>query len=138
VFSRVAVEFAVRYAEVTGSSVTVAVLREKTPEVRRYATEFESFTGNHPTISSQELELGRISSVFHSTEVRPTLIDITHDPASHPINDEVMKGNYDLVIIGAENRAIQHRLFFGYQNDWLLRTSRVAVAIVVPNVAALR
>ena len=46
-------------------------------------------------------------------------------------------GHYDLVILGAENRAIQHRLFFGYDAERLLRATRVPVLVVVPNVARI-
>jgi hypothetical protein len=40
--------------------------------------------------------------------------------------------------VGSENRAIQHRLFFGRDNERLIREAPVSVAIVVPNVALLR
>ena len=50
---------------------------------------------------------------------------------------EAQTGNYDLVVLGAENRAIQHRLFFGYDNERLIRAAEVPVIVVVPNVARL-
>ena len=42
-----------------------------------------------------------------------------------------------LVVIGAENRAVRHRLFFGYNSQRLLDNDKVAVVIVVPSVARL-
>ena len=53
------------------------------------------------------------------------------------MTSEARTGQYDLVILGAENRAIQHRLFFGYDNERLIRATRVPVLVVVPNVARL-
>jgi hypothetical protein len=41
------------------------------------------------------------------------------------------------VVVGAENRAIQHRLFFGYDNERLIRATRVPVVVVVPNLGRL-
>ena len=38
---------------------------------------------------------------------------------------------------GAENRAIQHRLFFGYDNERLIRATRVPVLVVVPHLGNL-
>ena len=43
----------------------------------------------------------------------------------------------DLQAARAENRAIRHRLFFGYNSQRLLANPQVAVVIVVPNVAKL-
>lgn len=39
------------------------------------------------------------------------------------------------MVIGAENRAVHNRLFFGHEKERLIRKSPVAVAIVVPNLA---
>ncbi len=39
------------------------------------------------------------------------------------------------MVLGAENRAIQHRLFFGYDNERLIRATRVPVVVVVPHLA---
>lgn len=50
---------------------------------------------------------------------------------------EAESGKYDLVVIGAENRAVQHRLFFGHDNERLIRNATVTVAIAIPNVAFL-
>jgi hypothetical protein len=38
--------------------------------------------------------------------------------------------------VGAVNRAIQHRLFFGYESERLIRAARVPV-VVVPNLRRL-
>ena len=41
------------------------------------------------------------------------------------------------MVLGTENRAVQHRLFFGYENERLIRAARVPVLVVVPNLARL-
>jgi len=41
------------------------------------------------------------------------------------------------VVLGSENRAVQNRLFFGRDNERLIREAAVSVAIVVPNIARL-
>ena len=61
-----------------------------------------------------------------------------NDPTHSALADEVGSGRYDLVVLGAENRAIQHRMFFGYENERLMQAENRAVTIVVPNIAQLR
>ena len=41
-----------------------------------------------------------------------------------------------LVVLGAENRAIHYRLFFGYDNEKLVEESRITVVLIVPKVQA--
>ena len=53
------------------------------------------------------------------------------------MSEEAASGKYDLVVLGAENRAIQHRLFFGHDNERLIREVPATLAIVIPNVAFL-
>ncbi len=84
-----------------------------------------------------EAELERVSRIFRAVELRPTILRLTYDPQSDAVNDEASSDRYDLVVIGAENRAIRHRLFFGYSSERLLNNDKVAVAIIVPKVARL-
>ena len=78
-----------------------------------------------------------VASRFVPPEVRPHLVRLAHDPHSSVMSEEAATGKYDLVVLGAENRAIQHRLFFGYDNERLIRNAPVTLAIVIPNVAYL-
>jgi Kef-type K+ transport system membrane component KefB/nucleotide-binding universal stress UspA family protein len=140
VFARVAVEFAVRYAEATSAEITIAILPEHRPARDPFADEIA--TGELPqpqlqTPSQPEDDLTRISSIFLATEVRPHVLRLAHDPSSHVMSAEAATGKYDLVVLGAENRAIQHRLFFGNDNERLIRSAPVTLAIVIPNVAFL-
>jgi hypothetical protein len=36
------------------------------------------------------------------------------------------------MVLGAENRAIHYRLFFGYENEKVVEESNVTVVLVVP------
>ena len=82
-------------------------------------------------------ELQRISIAFRASDVKPNILHLAFDPRSSAIAQEVERGRYDLVVVGAENRAIQHRLFFGYENERLIRGTRIPVVVVVPNLSRL-
>jgi Kef-type K+ transport system membrane component KefB/nucleotide-binding universal stress UspA family protein len=136
VASRTAVELALRYAEAAGAALSLAVLTERRPQAAAYT----DMSGTHltteaRTTSSEELE--RISVVFRASMLKPTILHLAYDPRSSAVAQAVEKGHYDLVVLGAENRAIQHRLFFGYENERLIRATRVPVVVVVPSMAKL-
>ncbi|HEX4406335.1 MAG TPA: cation:proton antiporter, partial [Polyangia bacterium] len=134
--SRVAVELALRYAESAGAELSLAVLTERRPQ----AVAYTDVSGLHApaeieTTSAAELE--RISVVFRASKLKPSIMRLTYDPRSSAIAQALERGTYDLVVLGAENRAIQHRLFFGYENERLIRAARVPVVVVVPNLRLL-
>lgn len=136
VASRLAVELALRYAESTGAELALAVLTERRPQAAAYA----DISGTHVpsevrATSDQELE--RISVVFRASDIKPNILHLAFDPRSSAVVQELERGKYDLVVIGAENRAIQHRLFFGYENERLIRGTRIPVVLVVPNLSRL-
>jgi Kef-type K+ transport system membrane component KefB/nucleotide-binding universal stress UspA family protein len=136
VASRLAVEFAHRYAENVGAELTLAVLTERRPQAAAYADASAVRAGVEIRQTSEE-ELARISVVFRASTIRPTLLPLAYDPFSSAVTREAGTGKYDLVILGAENRAIQHRLFFGYDNERLIRATSVPVVVVVPNLGRL-
>jgi Kef-type K+ transport system membrane component KefB/nucleotide-binding universal stress UspA family protein len=136
VASRVAVELALRYAEGAGAELTVAVLTERRPQAAAYS----DMSGTHLPVEARpttEEELERISVVFRASDLKPTVAHLAYDPRSSAVSQALEKGKYDLVVLGAENRAIQHRLFFGYENERLIRATRVPVLVVVPNLRRL-
>jgi nucleotide-binding universal stress UspA family protein len=140
VASRLAVEFAHRYAENVGAELTLAMLTEQRPQAIAYA----DISGVRPPLGSGDPmpdpakeELERISIVFRASTVKPNVITLAYDPLSSAVTREAQTGRYDLVVLGAENRAIQHRLFFGYDNERLIRATKVPVIVVVPNVGRL-
>jgi Kef-type K+ transport system membrane component KefB/nucleotide-binding universal stress UspA family protein len=129
VFSRVAVEFAVRYADVAQAALTVAVLGPL-PGSQPGEAE-ESANG----IDDEALR--RITPIFSTVQQRPRVLQLSADLYEGALANEAASGAYDLVVIGAENRAIQHRLYFGADNERLLRSAPVTVALVVPSVGLL-
>jgi nucleotide-binding universal stress UspA family protein len=138
VFSRVAVEFAARYSELTGAQLAVAVINDRSSQAAQGddATEMRPVGANELQI--KDGTLNRITPVFNALELRPRLVDIPNDPFSTALLTEARSGKYDMVVLGSENRAVQNRLFFGRDNERLIREAGVTVAIVVPNVALLR
>jgi len=136
VASRVAVELALRYAEGAGADLSLALLTERRPQAAVYS----DVSGTHVPVEGRgasENELERISVVFRASTLKPSILHMAYDPRSSAVADELEKGTYDLVVLGAENRAIQHRLFFGYENERLIRAARVPVVVVVPNLGRL-
>jgi nucleotide-binding universal stress UspA family protein len=138
VFSRVAVEFAARYAELAGAQLSVAVLSDRPPLAvhPEDATEVRPVSGVE--IRAGDGTLNRISPVFHALELRPNVVEVPNDPFSTALLTEARSGKYDMMVIGSENRAVQNRLFFGRDNERLIKESTVTVAIVVPNIALLK
>jgi nucleotide-binding universal stress UspA family protein len=156
ILSQAAVEFAVRYAEMTEAEVTLALVAEHRGPVASHAgvgavgppseaperSASPSIPDGHPESlgppahePDSEEQLERISRVFLASRVKPTVLRVPYDPTQNRIVAEAETGDYDLVVIGAENRAVQHRLFFGYEKERIIRKSPAAVAIVVPNLS---
>jgi Kef-type K+ transport system membrane component KefB/nucleotide-binding universal stress UspA family protein len=136
VASRLAVDLSLRYAEATGASLTLAIMTERRPQAAAYA----DLSGHHVPVevaATSAEELQRISVAFRASDVKPDIIHLSFEPRSGAVAATVDKGGYDLVVVGAENRAIQHRLFFGYENERLIRATRVPVVVVVPNLSRL-
>jgi Kef-type K+ transport system membrane component KefB/nucleotide-binding universal stress UspA family protein len=146
--SRVAAELAVRYCEATGARLTVAVQVER----RRFAESLGAVDagdprgtsatgpmaiGRAPIEQTSAEELERISPLFGLSDVEPHLLHLDYDPMHSTVLDEAAKGGYDMVVLGAENRAIRHRVFFGYDNERLIKNSDLSMVIVVPNVGKL-
>jgi K+:H+ antiporter len=158
-FSRVAVEFAIRYAEGVGegAEVTMAlVTKNRTAGLRtqssipppmvvtgRSATALATGRANSVTLMvdslAQDGGLEKLSPVFKATKIKTRVIvrqpsDMGHDRL--PVLSEANSGKYDMVVLGAEHRAIHYRLFFGYDNEKLVDESRITVVLVVPKVRA--
>jgi nucleotide-binding universal stress UspA family protein len=134
IVSRVAVEFAHRYAEVAGAELTIAMLTELRPQAAEYVDEAGAVAPDE-TKPPPSGELERISRVFVASERKPEIVHLAYDPSHSALFDAVDSGKYDLVVIGAENRAIQNRMFFGYETERLIKNSPIAVVVVVPYLA---
>jgi nucleotide-binding universal stress UspA family protein len=119
--SRLAVEFAVRYAEATGAAVTLAIAGPAPEETE-----------------ARRADLVRLSEVFRASQVRPELRQVKpNGKGPESIAGEAERGHYDLVVVGAENRGIQRQLFLGGEIVQLLGSSPVSVVVLVPNIGKL-
>jgi Kef-type K+ transport system membrane component KefB/nucleotide-binding universal stress UspA family protein len=78
-------------------------------------------------------ELARISPVFRISTLKPRIVRIDYDPGLGGVADVIMSGGYDLVVLGAENRAVRKRLFFGHENRRIIDLDAVTTAILVPS-----
>ena len=149
VLSQAAVDFAVRYAESTDAEVTLVLVAEHRGRAAS-ASEIDpisqSIPPGHPESigelsvrneDTSEEQLERISRVFLASSVKPKVLRVPFDPGHNQIVTQAASGDYDLVVLGAENRAVQHRLFFGHERERIISKSPAAVAIVVPNLAKL-
>ena len=141
--SRLAAEFAVRLAEQSGAELTLALLTEQRTKTPAYTTSvtpepFPAGDYQQPPARTPEDELHRISVVFRTTTVKPKVLRLSVDPASTALSSTVARSDFDLIVLGAENRAIQSRLFFGHDVERLIQQSTVALVVVVPNIAMLR
>jgi Kef-type K+ transport system membrane component KefB/nucleotide-binding universal stress UspA family protein len=141
---RVATEFALRYAEATGASLTVGLIAERplglpkqdsSPDAMSLSPDAMSISDSIPLEDARtprrtpEEELERISPIFKTTSVKPTIEQLEHGTS---IAGTVGTGGHDLVVLGAENRAVQHRLFFGHETERLIRQAGVGLVVVVP------
>jgi Kef-type K+ transport system membrane component KefB/nucleotide-binding universal stress UspA family protein len=86
---------------------------------------------NLPTDADVET-LIRISPVFRVSALRPKILGIDYDPGLGSVALAIARGGYDLVVLGAENRAVRKRLFFGHENEKILDLDSVTTAILVP------
>jgi Kef-type K+ transport system membrane component KefB/nucleotide-binding universal stress UspA family protein len=155
--SRIALELAIRYAEGEGgdAEVTIAVMTEDDREgasvppaagiVARHVGRTPPSTGAGRDRSvmlmvdslSKEGGLEKLSPVFRATKARTRMIlRKAAANGSHPLLREACSGRYDLVVLGAEHRAIHYRLFFGYETERLLEESPVTTALVIPRVGS--
>ena len=83
--------------------------------------------------------LEKLSPVFKATKVKTRVIvrqPSSTGPDRMPILTEANSGHYDMVVLGAEHRAIHYRLFFGYDIEKVIDEARITVVLVVPKLRA--
>ena len=156
--SRFAAEFALRYTEAVGGELTLGLVGDKraaqgshhstpdtlpeepssTPSPRSVrppgaSTDEEATPSPADAVIEAYDELVRISPVFRVSETKPTIVRVEYDPNHESVADAIERGNYDLVVLGAENRAVKRRLFFGHENERIINLDSVTTAIVVPH-----
>ncbi len=148
-YSRTALEFAIRYAEGVGNGadVTIALITEAESSGPSMAPLIASRNtpaaqaGSRATsvmlmveALAKEGGLEKLSPVFKATKVKTHVIVRKATGGGHPLLSETRSGRYDLIVLGAERRAIHYRLFFGYETERLLEQCPVTTALVVPRI----
>jgi nucleotide-binding universal stress UspA family protein len=134
-FSRAALEVAILYAEKIGASVTVLYTME------------DERTGGEDEEHASTLEDGfrrmmattlltQLSPMMTRTQARiNVIVRVGDNPTPHVI-EEARAGLYQMLVVGAENRAVQHRLSVGYDVEKIVNEAPCTVMVVVPKIAA--
>jgi nucleotide-binding universal stress UspA family protein len=164
--SRLAAEFALRFAEATAADLTLAFVAERRaapvdpdqnpddlPERGRPSLAEGAPLSWRPPASdpppadrlsrvselpSDSVEyLARISPAFRVSGVKPNIVHLDYDPSHSATAAAIVAGRYDIVVLGAENRAVRKRLFFGYENQRIIDLQSVTTLILVPNFARI-
>jgi nucleotide-binding universal stress UspA family protein len=143
--SRVAMEFAVRYAEGAGpaAEVTFAIVMERTMHSEPPLAELDTVPTRARRKSiivgigalTEPGGLDKLSPVFKATKVRSRVVAVDGGSGGGVL-EHAGSGTHDLLVLGAEHRAIHHRLFFGYDNERLVEASPIPVVLLVPKVPA--
>jgi hypothetical protein len=59
-------------------------------------------------------------------------VRIAYDPGFGTVAESILRGGHGLVVLGAENRAVRRRLFFGHENEKIINLDSVTTVILVP------
>jgi Kef-type K+ transport system membrane component KefB/nucleotide-binding universal stress UspA family protein len=151
--SRIAAEFGLLCAQGAGAELTLGLLSERRvtqlpaqPDAPPSPSqpsdpppESLDGRGSGPPLRVSRLpadeaaeELERISPVFRIAPIKPRIERIDYDPGLGAVAETITRGGYDLVVLGAENRAVRRQLFFGHENQRIIDLDSVTTAILVP------
>jgi len=131
-FSRAAVELAILYAEKIGATVTVLYSMDEPREdtdVDGSSVLEEGFRRMMATTL-----LTQLSPLVAKTSARVSVIVREGQAPTAPLIAEARSGLYQMVIVGAENRQVQHRLTVGYDVERVVQESPCTVMVVVPKI----
>ena len=108
-------------------------LSPQPPEVSRQSSLVDS--GDRPSQLGEgavaEL-LARVSPAFRVTQVEPKILQLDYDPSNAAVARAIVTSGQDLVVLGAENRAVRRRLFFGYESQRVIELESATTLILVP------
>ena len=135
-FAQAALELAVLYAERIGATVTVLYSMEADldgdgDELGQTAIE-EGFRRMMATTL-----LTTLSPLLSRTKARVNVIVRESAQPTGPVIAEARTGLYQLVVVGAENRAVQHRLSVGYDVERIVGEAPCTVMVVVPRIGGI-
>jgi Kef-type K+ transport system membrane component KefB/nucleotide-binding universal stress UspA family protein len=132
-FSRAAVELALVYAEQIGATVTVLYSMEGADGSE---DEGSSVIDSGFRRMMATTLLTTLSPLMTRTSAKVNVIVREGDPPTAPVLVEARTGLYQLLIVGSENRAVQHRLSVGYDVERIVAEAPCSVVVVVPKIGA--
>jgi Kef-type K+ transport system membrane component KefB/nucleotide-binding universal stress UspA family protein len=134
-FSQAAVELAILYAEQAHAAVTVLYSMEaegdSTDDDGASATLEEGF---HRMMATTVLTT--LSPLLTRTSAKVNVIVRESAQPTPPVIAEARTGLYQLLLVGAESRAVQHRLSVGYDVERIVQEAPCTVMVVVPKIAS--
>jgi K+:H+ antiporter len=133
-FSRAAVELALVYAEQIGATVTVLYSMEGDDGMAEDEAPSLIDSGFRRMMATTLLTT--LSPLVTRTTARVNVIVREGDQPTLPVLTEARTGLYQLLIVGSENRAVQHRLSVGFDVDRIVTEAPCSVVVVVPKIGA--
>ncbi len=133
-FSRAAVELALVYAEQIGATVTVLYSMEGGADVAEDDSDGTIDSGFRRMMATTLLTT--LSPLMTKTPVKVNVLVRENDQPTLPVLAEARTGLYPLLVVGSENRAVQHQLSVGYDVERLVREAPCSVVVVVPKIGA--
>jgi nucleotide-binding universal stress UspA family protein len=131
-FTTAALELAVLYAERVGATVTVLYTMESAPdEESTFADPDAPIARGFRRMMATTL-LANLSPLISKTTAKVTVVVAESAQLTEPVVRQAKSGIHQLVVIGAEDRAVQHRLSAGYDLDKVLDEAPCSVLVVVP------
>jgi hypothetical protein len=79
--------------------------------------------------------MATVSPVLTRTSAHVRVVVRETGQATAPVLQELNAGRYDLVVVGAESGAVQHRLGVGFDVERLVNEAPCSVAVLVPKLA---
>jgi Kef-type K+ transport system membrane component KefB/nucleotide-binding universal stress UspA family protein len=133
-FSSAAVELAILYAERVSAQVTVLYSMDA-ERVDDDEEESDSVLAEGFRRMMATTLLTTLSPLVGRTTAKVSVLVRQSAQPTVPVIVEARTRLYQLMVIGAENRAVQHRLTVGYDVDRIMAEAPCAVLVVVPKVA---
>jgi Kef-type K+ transport system membrane component KefB/nucleotide-binding universal stress UspA family protein len=134
-FSIAAVEIAILYAERVGASVTVLYAMDPDPEATENPDDTQPVLLKGFRRMMATTLLTTLSPLVAKTSAKVNVIVSEDELPTPPVLAECRTGMYQLLVVGAENRQVQHRLSVGYDLDKLMNDAGCAVMVIVPKIA---
>jgi Kef-type K+ transport system membrane component KefB/nucleotide-binding universal stress UspA family protein len=134
-FSRAALEVAILYAEKVGASVTVLYTMEPERAADQAVDQGTAIEDGFRRMIATTL-LTQLSPMLTRTQAKVNVIVREAENATPQVLAEARAGLYQMLVVGAENRAVQHRLSVGYDVEKIVNEAPCTVMVVVPKISA--